>query len=82
MARSPVRRVAGLGLLTLSIGTAGVGAFVYPNERWNTSPRDVDHVHRRLWTIRDAQIVRVFSSPPSPRNFSLFSSGAIRRPPA
>ena len=39
------------------------------NEAWNTNPAEVDRAHHRLWEIRDAQVVRVFRSAPSPQNF-------------
>jgi hypothetical protein len=65
-------------LLTASVGIAAMGAIVYPNERWNTSPEGVDLHHERLWDWRDSQIERVFRSAPSPQNFNLFSRRAIR----
>jgi hypothetical protein len=73
------RIVAG-ALLVWSILVAGRGAFVYPNDAWNTNPAEVDREHHRLWDVRDSQLVRVFRSGASPQNFSLFSEGAIRRP--
>lgn len=73
------RIVAGM-LLAWSILVAGRGAFVYPNEAWNTNPAEVDRDHHRLWELRDSQLVRVFRRDSSPQNYSLFSEGAIRRP--
>jgi len=73
------RIVAGM-LLAWSILVAGRGAFVYPNEAWNTNPAEVDREHHRLWEVRDSQLVRVFRRDSSPQNYSLFSEGAIRRP--
>jgi hypothetical protein len=73
------RIVAGV-LLVWAILVAGRGAFVYPNDAWNTNPAEVDREHHRLWEVRDSQLVRVFRRGPSPQNFSLFSEGAIRRP--
>jgi hypothetical protein len=69
-----------LVLLTWSIAVAAAGAFVYPNERWNTDPTEVDRDHARLWDFRDSQIVRAFSSPPSPQNFQLLDPAAFRQP--
>ena len=72
--------LAGL-LLCWSVVVAGAGAFIYPNEEWNTSPRDVDLYHDRLWDVRDNQIIRTLQADPSPQNFQLFSRNAFRRPP-
>jgi hypothetical protein len=59
-------------MLAWSIVVAGTGAFVFPNERWNLMPEDVDRHHERLWDWSDTQIVRAWRSDPSPQNFSLF----------
>jgi hypothetical protein len=67
-------------LLAWSIGVAGLGAFVYPNDGWNTDPDDVDRDHARLWNVADSQIHRTLHRPPSPQNFDLFTRAAIRRP--
>lgn len=58
--------------LAWSVLVAGTGAFVFPNERWNIDPRDVDRHHERLWDWSDLQIVRCWKRGPSPQNFSLF----------
>jgi hypothetical protein len=68
-------------LLAWSVAVAAAGAFVYPNDAWNTSPAEVDRAHHRLWDIRDSQIRRVFASAPSPQNFDLFSAEAVRKGP-
>ena len=65
------RTAIGLALLW-SVVVAGTGAFVFPNERWNLMPADVDRHHERLWDWSDTQIVRAWRSSPSPQNFSLF----------
>jgi len=67
-------------LLAWSIGVAGLGAFVYPNDGWNTDPDDVDRDHARLWNVADSQIPRALHQPPSPQNFDLFTRAAVRRP--
>jgi hypothetical protein len=67
--------------LVWSVGVAALGAFVYPNEFWNTSPDEVDQHHERLWNFGDSQIRRVWTSAPSPQNFDLFGTAAFRRPP-
>jgi len=54
------------------------GAFVYPNDQWNTNPDNVDIDHARLWDWRDPQIVRAWRRGPSPQNFDLFSRAAVR----
>jgi hypothetical protein len=61
-----------------SISVAGLGAFVFPNERWNLIPADVDRHHARLWDWSDMQIVRAWRSDPSPQNFSLFDAPGDR----
>jgi hypothetical protein len=73
-ARPPGRALTATGALVLawSAVVAGTGAFVFPNERWNLHPRDVDRHHERLWDWSDTQIVRAWRSDPSPQNFSLF----------
>ncbi|HEY7474987.1 MAG TPA: hypothetical protein VH679_08245 [Vicinamibacterales bacterium] len=73
-------RVAVGALLLWSIVVAAAGAFVYPNDAWNTNPAEVDRAHHRLWEVRDSQIPRVFRSGTSPQNFGLFSAEAVRRP--
>ncbi len=67
-------------LLAWSIGVAALGAFVYPSERWNTDPLDVDRHHERLWDWSDTQIARCWTTGPSPQNFRFFSRGAWRAP--
>jgi hypothetical protein len=67
-----------LVLCAASIGIAAVGAFVHPNEQWNTRPAGVDLNHDRLWDWHDSQIRRTFDSDPSPQNFNLFSRRAFR----
>jgi hypothetical protein len=67
-------------LLGWSIAVAGVGAFVYPHERWNSDPSEIDQNHARLWNVADTQILRAFSSSPSPQNHQLWSRAAFRRP--
>ena len=73
-------RVVGTVLLAWSIGVAGLGALVYPNDEWNTRPLEVDRHHERLWDATDSQIRRAFDSGWSPQNFNLFGRDAIRRP--
>ena len=55
-----------------SVVVAGTGAFVYPDERWNVDPRDVDRHHERLWDWSDLQIVRCWGTGSNTRNFNLF----------
>lgn len=66
--------------LVWSIAVAGAGAFIYPNDAWNTNPDEVDTHHERLWDVRDSQIPRVLHSAPSPQNFNLWTRDAVRRP--
>jgi len=65
--------------LAWSILVSATGAFVYPNDQWNTSPESVDTHHARLWDWRDPQILRAWKRGPSPQNFDLFSRAAVRR---
>jgi hypothetical protein len=70
---------AGLALaLTWSVAVAGLGAFVFPNERWNLMPEDVDRHHERLWDWTDMQMLRTWHAGPSPQNFSLPPFGGDR----
>jgi hypothetical protein len=61
-----------------SIAVAATGAFMYPNDQWNTDPESVDTHHARLWEWQDSQIVRAWRRGPSPQNFDLFSWAAVR----
>jgi hypothetical protein len=67
-------------LLAWSIAVAGLGAFVYPHEAWNSHPTEIDLDHARLWELADSQIVRTSGSGASPQNFQLFARAAIRQP--
>lgn len=58
--------------LTWSILAAGIGAFVYPAEQWNSNPLDVDRHHERLWDWSDMQVVRAVRQGWNDRNFMLF----------
>ena len=78
MSRRRWASAVGLALLAWSVVVAGAGAFVFPNERWNTSPADVDRNHERLWQVRDTQIPRTLRTPLSPQNFGLFDRAAFR----
>ena len=71
-------RGAAAVLVAWSVAVAGTGAWVYPNERWNTDPNSVDLNHARLWDWRDSQIVRCWQRGLSPQNFDLFERGSIR----
>jgi hypothetical protein len=74
------------GILTVlalawSVGVAATGAFVFPAERWNTDPVNIDTNHDRLWNWRDLQFVRCWQAGLNDRNFMLFTSEAFRRAP-
>ena len=79
IARHRALAATGALLLAWSVLVAGVGAFVYPNERWNVDPASVDRNHERLWQVRDSQILRALESPVSPQNQSLYDWGTVRR---
>ena len=77
MRNLPRASIAALALgFTWSVVVAGLGAFVFPNERWNLMPEDVDRHHERLWDWSDMQIERAWHAGPSPQNFSLPPFGA------
>jgi hypothetical protein len=65
-------------LLVWSMAVAGAGAFIYPNDAWNSLPNDIDTHHDRLWTVRDSQIPRTLHSGLSPQDFDLFTRAAVR----
>jgi hypothetical protein len=62
--------------LTWSIAVAAIGAFC--RNSWNTSPREVDTHHERLWDWTDLQIRRNLESGWSDQNFDLFAAAAVR----
>ena len=67
----PLRGVF-VGLLGVSIAVQALGAFYYPSPRevdWNTSPRDVDEAHERLWDWKDSQLLRLLRNGPHPLGF-------------
>jgi hypothetical protein len=75
------RQVAGGLALAWSIFVAALGAFCYPNDRWNSEPGSVDIEHHRLWNWRDPQILRAWHRGMSPQNFALFDRAAVRQVP-
>jgi hypothetical protein len=66
-------------LLAWSITVSATGAFVFPHERWNTSPTNVDRFHERLWDWRDPQFVRAWRAGLSPQNFQILTRAAFHR---
>lgn len=68
--RRPLGLIA-VAAMSWSVVVAGTGAFVYPHERWNVDPSDVDRNHERLWDWSDLQIVRCWRAGPSDRNLDL-----------
>lgn len=79
VAQRPMAGAAAVVLLVWSVSVSALGAFVYPNDRWNTDPENVDRHHERLWDWHDSQISRTYLSPASPQNFNLFQRATIRR---
>lgn len=79
MARHGASRFAGRLLLAASIAISTLGAFVYPHERWNTDPLNIDLHHERLWDWHDSQISRALRARPSPQNFNLLARPTVRR---
>jgi hypothetical protein len=61
-----------LALFAWSVSAQAIGAFCYPSRTavdWNTSPRDVDHAHERLWDWRDNQLLRTLRNGPRAPGF-------------
>ena len=61
-----------LATFAASVAVEGVGAFHYPSPRgvdWNSSPRNVDQAHERLWDWRDSQLLRLLQNGPAPPGF-------------
>ncbi|HTK28014.1 MAG TPA: hypothetical protein VL309_00575 [Vicinamibacterales bacterium] len=71
---------AACAALAWSILVAATGAFVYPNDRWNSDPTDIDRDHARLWSWSDNQLARSWKTAPSPQNFELFARDTLRVP--
>lgn len=72
LGRRRLLRTVFVGLLGVSIAVQALGAFYHPSPRemdWNTSPRDVDEAHERLWEWKDSQIVRLLRNGPHPLGF-------------
>jgi hypothetical protein len=78
--RRPLRRLAAAALLAWSVGVSALGAYVYPHERWNTDPDDVDRHHVRLWTFDDWQIARALAAGSNPANLAWFEPGGLDDP--
>jgi hypothetical protein len=60
------------GGLRRPVAVEAVGAFHFPSPRdveWNTSPRNVDQAHDRLWDWRDPQLLRLLRNGPAPPGF-------------
>ncbi|MEO6212247.1 MAG: hypothetical protein ABIP65_01350, partial [Vicinamibacterales bacterium] len=76
--RRPALTTVGLLALAWSVGASGLGAFSYPNDRWNSEPADIDRDHPRLWDWSDNQIARAWNAGMSPQNFTLLTRDAIR----
>jgi hypothetical protein len=60
--RSALTRTLFALAFAVSVLAEVVGAFYFPSPRavdWDTSPRDVDFAHERLWDWRDPQLLRL-----------------------
>lgn len=56
-----------VALFAFSVLVHAVGAFYYPSPvevEWNTTPKDVDKAHERLWDWRDTQLLRLLWNGP------------------
>jgi len=79
LVRGVTAKAIACAALSWSIGVAALGAFCYPNDRWNTEPMTVDRYHERLWDWSDTQILRCWHAGPSPQNFNLLARASFRR---
>ena len=78
--RGPLRMTLASAALAWSVTVAAIGAFNYPQDRWNSDPLDVDRNHERLWDWSDNQIRRAWDAGFNAQNFTLFSRDAVRLP--
>lgn len=78
MLQGPLRIALGSVALAWSVAVAAIGAFNYPEGRWNAMPLDVDRHHERLWDWSDMQILRAWHAGPNGQNFTLFTAEAVR----
>lgn len=81
MLRTRARVTLAAAVLVWSIAISALGAFHYPEGRWNNDPEDVDRAHDRLWNWSDTQIRRTWEAGLSPQNFNLFTREAFRQVP-
>jgi hypothetical protein len=69
---SHVLRTLLVAAFTVSLLVEVVGSFHFPASRdvdWNTSPKDVDFAHERLWEWRDPQLLRLLRTGPATPGF-------------
>jgi hypothetical protein len=75
-----LRIALGTAALAWSVTIAAIGAFNYPQDRWNSEPIDVDRNHERLWDWQDPQILRAWNAGFNSQNFTLFTRDSVRLP--
>jgi hypothetical protein len=75
--RNRTLAIAGVLALAWSITVAGLGAFCYPNDQWNSDPDDVDTHVARVWEWSDPQFARCWTRGLSPQNFSFVDPRAL-----
>ena len=75
-----LRIALGTTALAWSVAIAAIGAFNYPQDRWNSEPLDVDRNHERLWDWSDSQIRRAWDAGFNSQNFTLFTRDSVRLP--
>ena len=78
--RGPLKMTLASAALTWSVAVAAIGAFNYPQDRWNSDPLDVDRNHERLWDWSDPQILRAWNAGLNEQNFTLFTRDSVRLP--
>jgi len=70
--RSALTRTLFALAFAVSVLVEVVGAIYFPSPRavdWDTTPRDVDFAHERLWDWRDPQILRLIRNGPASPGF-------------
>ena len=78
--RGSLRTTMATAALAWSVAVAAIGAFNYPQDRWNSEPLDVDRHHERLWDWSDTQILRAWHAGLNSQNFTLFTRDSVRLP--
>lgn len=79
---SRLRRALFAVLAVYGIGIQAIGAFAYPNGRWDSLPVDVDVAPSRLWDWRDNPVARALSAGPLLEPYAVLRAAVIDGVPA